>query len=125
MKKLLMLTAVLEVLTGVIVLASPLLALRALFGVDILDVDGMAIIVSRVAGIALIGFGVACWPGNSGRQQAYGMLAYSILVMLYLLRIGIRGAPVGWFLWPAVIVHAILIVLLVLAGFKARKVSAT
>ena len=139
MKKLLMLTAVLEVLTGVIVLALPLLALRALFGVEILDVDGMAIIVSRVAGIALIGFGVACWPGSvpqvraprlganlgDNRQQAYGMLAYSILVMLYLLRIGIRGAPAGILLWPAVIVHAILIVLLVLAGMKARKASTT
>jgi hypothetical protein len=53
------------------------------------------------------------------------MLAYSILVMLYLLRIGIRGAPAGILLWPAVIVHAILIVLLVLAGMKARKASTT
>ena len=50
---------------------------------------------------------------------------YSVLVTLYLIRIGIRGAPVGPLLWPAVIVHAILIILLVVAGFKAREPTST
>ena len=121
MKKLLILTSVFEVLTGVIVLAAPPLALRALFGVEIIDIDGVAIIMSRIGGVALIGLGVACWPRNPSRQQLYGMLTYSILVTLYLIRIGVRGVPVGLLLWPAVVVHVVLIVLLVLAGLKARK----
>src|SRR5262250_1174530 len=111
-KKLLMLTAVFEILTGLIVLAAPLLALRALFGVEILDIDGITIIMSRIAACALVGLGVACWPGDSTRQQLYGMLTYSVLVTLYLIRIGIRGIPVGLLLWPAVIIHAVLIILL-------------
>ena len=127
MKKLLILTAVFEVLTGFIVRAVPSIALRALFGVEIVEVDGISIIMSRIAGVALVGLGVACWPSRVGgnSQQLYGMLTYSILVALYLIRIGIRGAPVGPLLWPAVIVHAVLIVLLVVAGVKARKSSAT
>ena len=119
--KILAITAVLEAATGLLLVIYPPIALRALFGVEILDVDGLSVLMSRIAGVALIGLGVACWPSNSGRQQLYGMLTYSVLVMLYLIRIGVRGAPVGPFLWPAVIVHGVLIILLVVAGFKARK----
>ena len=128
--------AIAEAATGLIVLAIPSIALRALFGIEI---DGAAIIMSRIAGVALIGLGVACWPGRAPRvraplaganqgdniQQLYGMLTYSVLVTLYLIRIGIRGAPVGPLLWPAVMVHAVLIILLVVAGFKARKPTST
>jgi hypothetical protein len=118
MKKLLMIIAALEILTGIIVLAIPEVAVRALLGVE---VQGAGIIMSRIAGVALIGLGVACWPGNSSRQQIYGMLTYSILVWLYLIRIGIRGVPVGLLLWPAVAAHAVLIIVLVVAGVRAHK----
>ena len=128
--------AIAEAATGLIVLAMPAIAVGALFGIEI---DGAAIIMSRIAGVALIGLGVACWPGrvplvrapvsgaNQGDtiQQLYGMLTYSVLITLYFIRIGIRGAPVGSLLWPAVIVHAVLIILLVVAGFKARKTTHT
>ena len=128
----LLVAAIAEAVTGLIVLAIPSIAVRALFGIEI---AGAAIIMSRIAGVALIGLGVACWPGRVGAtlsganqgniQQLYGMLTYSVLVTLYLIRIGIRGAPVGPLLWPAVIVHAVLIILLVVAGFKARKPTST
>ena len=131
----LLVAAIAEAASGLIVLAIPSIALPALFGIEI---DGAAIIMSRIAGVALIGLGVACWPGrvplvgaplsgaNQGNiQQLYGVLTYSVLVTLYLIRIGIRGAPVGPLLWPAVIVHAVLIILLVVAGFKARKPTST
>ena len=131
----LLVAAIAEAVTGLIVLAIPSIAVRALFGIEI---AGAAIIMSRIAGVALIGMGVACWPGraplvraplsgaNQGNiQQLYGVLMYSVLVTLYLIRIGIRGAPVGPLLWPAVIVHAVLIILLVVAGFKAGKPTST
>ena len=129
--------AIAEAATGLIVLAIPSIALLALFGIEI---DGAAIVMSRIAGVTLIGLGVACWPGRvppvrapfaggtnraDNLQQLYGMLTYSVLVTLYLIRIGIRGAPVGPLLWPLVIVHAVLIILLVVGGFKARKPSST
>ena len=121
-KKILAIAAIAEAATGLILLAIPTIAVRALFDVEI---GGAGIIMSRIAGCALIGLGVACWPGNSNRPPLYGMLTYSVLVTLYLIRIGIRGAPVGPLLWPAVIVHAVLVILLVVAGVKTRRPTST
>ena len=120
-KVVLAVAAAAEAGTGLLLLVSPSLVGSLLFGTEI---GGIAIVMSRLAGVALIGLGVACWPGNSAFQQLYGMLTYSTLAMLYLIRIGIRGAPVGLLLWPGVIVHAILIVLLGSAWWKQRKTPA-
>ena len=121
MKFILRLTSLGEAAFGALVLIYPPTALRALFGVEIVEIDRIGVIMSRIAGVALIGLGVACWPGYSVRQQLYGMLTYSILVMLYLIRIGVRGAPVGMLLRPAVILHAGLVVLLVWMWRKQRQ----
>jgi hypothetical protein len=120
MKTILAIASIAEAATGVILLVSPPLAIHALFDTEI---GGAGVIMSRIAGAALIGLGVACWPGKSAQQQLYGMLAYSTLAMLYLVRIGVRGAPVGALLWPAVIVHAVLCVLLVWACWKHSKIQ--
>jgi hypothetical protein len=117
-KYVLALAALAEAGTGVILVAYPPIVVRLLFGAEI---SGAGLIMGRIAGIALIGLGVACWPGNYAVQQLYGMLTYSTLAMLYLIRIGIRGAPVGLLLWPAVVAHAILVALLVGVRFKDRK----
>ena len=121
MKKILALAAVAEAGTGAILLVTPAIVARLLFAAEI---SGAGVIMSRIAGIALIGLGVACWPGSSAVQQLYGMLTYSTLAMLYLIRIGIRGTPIGLLLWPGVVVHAILIILLGHAWSKQRKVPA-
>ena len=94
---------------------------RLLFGVEI---SGVGVIMSRIAGIALIGLGVACWPGNSAVQPLNGMLTYSALAMLYLSYIGIRGEAVGVLLWPAVVAHAVLVALLVVARFREQNTPA-
>jgi hypothetical protein len=107
--KLLTIAALGEALTGLALLAYPPIVVRVLFGSEI---SGAGMVMSRIAGLGLIGLGVACWPSRTGLQSLYGMLTYSVLVMLYLLRIGIRGAPLGPLLWPAVVVHAALSVLL-------------
>jgi hypothetical protein len=41
--------------------------------------------------------------------------------MLYLIYIGVHGEPAGLLLWPAVLVHAILVVLLFRARSKEEK----
>jgi len=102
----------------VILLAYPPIVVRLLFGAEI---SGAGVIMSRLAGIALIGLGAACWPGNSAFQPLFGMLTYSTLAMLYLIVVGVRGEVVGFLLWPAVVAHAILIVLLGGAWLKQRK----
>ena len=98
-----------EAATGLVLLVYPAIVIRLLLGAEIV---GVGEVVSRFAGIALIGLGVACWPSGSARQASYGMLTYGTLAALYLAYVGIRGQWVGVLLWPAVAVHAILIILL-------------
>jgi hypothetical protein len=118
--KVLALSAAAEAGTGLLLLAWPPIVVRVLFGAEI---GGAGVLMSRIAGIALIGLGVSCWPGSSAFQPLNGMLTYSTLAMLYL-TIGDRGEMVGLLLWPAVVLHAILVVLLVRARFKDRKTAA-
>jgi drug/metabolite transporter (DMT)-like permease len=122
MKKVLALTAVAETVTGVILLAYPPVVVRLLFATEI---SGAGVLMSRIAGIALIGLGAACWSGNNVFQPLIGMLTYSTLAMLYLIVVGVRGEGVGLLLWPAVVAHAILIVLLAGVWLKQRKSPAT
>jgi hypothetical protein len=88
LKKLLTLAAIGETATGLALLIVPSLVVRLLFGAEIV---GVGVVMSRVTGIALIGLGVACWPGTDTRQASYGMMTYSGLATLYLTYIGLAG----------------------------------
>jgi hypothetical protein len=105
MKKVLIFAAVAEAATGMALLIVPSLVAQLLLGEDL---TGVALTVARVAGIALIGLGVACWPG----PPLVGMLIYSASVAVYLAYIGFAGGLTGIFLWPAVALHAILSIFL-------------
>ena len=105
MKKVLNFAAVGEAATGLALLVVPSLVGQLLLGVEL---TGIAVPVARVAGIALIGLGVACWPG----PLLVGMLIYSAAVALYLAYLGLAGGLTSIFLWPAVALHAILSVFL-------------
>jgi hypothetical protein len=118
MNKVLMLGASAEAGTGVILLAYPSIVVRLLFDAEI---AGAGTIMSRLAGIALIGLGMACWLGADTRRAFYGLVTYSVLAMVYLIYIGVRGERVGPLLWPAVVVHAVLIALWGGAWLKQRK----
>jgi hypothetical protein len=109
MKKVLIFAAVAEAATGVALALVPSSVGQLLLGVEF---AGIAVPVARVAGIALIGLGVACWPG----PPVVGMLTYSVLVTLYLAYLGIAGGLGGVLLWPAVALHLILTVLLTRAA---------
>lgn len=109
MKTVLLLAALAEGATGAALLVLPSIVLRMLFGVE---VAAAGEVTGRIAGIALIGLGVACWPDDSTRWALRGMLTYSMLATLFLIYVGVRGASVGVLLWPAVVVHAMLIALL-------------
>jgi hypothetical protein len=105
MKKVLNFAAVAEAATGMALLIVPSLVAHLLLGEDLV---GVAIAVARVAGIALIGLGIACWPG----PPLVGMLIYSAAVALYLAYLGFINGLTGILLWPAVALHAILSVFL-------------
>jgi len=100
-----------EASTGLALLIVPGLVGRLLLGEEL---TGIAIPVARVAGIALVGLGIACWPGTAG------MLTYSAAVTLYLAYLGVTGGSTGLLLWPAVVLHLILTVQLARAALGER-----
>lgn len=114
MTKVLVFAAVGETLTGIALLIVPSAVVYLLLGVEL---DIVAVMVIRVAGLALIGLGIACWPG----PPLIGMLVYSFAVTLYLAWLGLAGWT-GILLWPVVALHAILTALLV---WGARRLTLT
>ena len=114
MKKALVLAAVSEAVTGLALLIVPSLVVQLLLGEEL---TGIAIPVARVAGIALIALGVACWPGT----PLIGMLTYSAAVTLYLAYVGLTGGLTGILLWPAVVLHVILTALLTRASTSDKE----
>jgi hypothetical protein len=112
--------AAVEAVTGLLLIVVPHLLAKLLLGVE---VTAVAVVIGRVAGIALVSLGVGCC---FGRQEATGgwallaMLLYNVLVTLYLALVGLGTEFVGVLLWPAVVVHAVLTVLLGLAWSKSR-----
>lgn len=101
MKKVLIFAAIAEAVTGLALLIVPSLVVQLLLGAE---ATGIAIPLARVTGIALIGLGIACWPG----PPLFGMLAYGVAVTLYLAYAGVIGGFAGILLWPAIFLHAIL-----------------
>ena len=69
-KTVLIVAAVGEAATGLLLLLAPALVGQLLLGEGL---TGVAMPVGRVAGVALIALGLACWPG----PPLIGMLAYS------------------------------------------------
>jgi len=104
MKTALMFAAVGEAATGLALLIVSSLVVHLLLGQDL---AGVGVPVARVAGIALVGLGISLWPG----PPLLGMLIYSAAVNLYLAYLGLGGLS-GLLLWPAVVFHAILSVIL-------------
>ena len=65
--------------------------------------------VARVAGSRFD----RLWGSPAGRaRRSLGMLIYSAVVTLYLAYLGFAGGLTGVLLWPAVVLHVVLMVLL-------------
>lgn len=103
-----------EALTGLALVIDPGLVVRLLFGSEI---SGAGTVMSRIAGIALIGLGVACWPG----PPRAGLVTYGAAVTMYLAYLGLAGRSRGILLWPAVLAHVILAALLARASTSDKK----
>src|SRR5437867_9383544 len=114
MKKVLIFAVVAEAVTGLALLIAPSLVGQLLLGEQL---TGVAVPVARVAGIALIALGIACWPG----PPLVGMLTYSAMVTLYLAYLGFAGGLISVLLWPVVVLHVILTALLTREVARMRR----
>jgi hypothetical protein len=128
MKRLLTLTAIIEAATGLALIAMPFVVVRLLLGAEI---SGAALPLGRVAGVALLALGVACWlasndtPSSAARGLVSAMLLYNIGATLILGAAGIRSQPVGIALWPAVILHAAMAVWCVVCLWRSPRNNLT
>ena len=124
MKRLLGLAAVIEAATGLALMIHPPLVTRLLLGDG---VSGVGEALGRVAGFALLSLGLACWPGlesgGANRPALRALLTYNLLATLYLAYLGIGSRSVGSLLWPAVVLHAVLTLLLARAWLAADGVG--
>jgi hypothetical protein len=114
------LAAVLEGATGIALMIQPSLVGQLLLGDG---VSGAGRALSRFAGFGLLSLGLACWPGREAGANAAGlraMLTYSLLATLYLAYLAVGGGLIGSLLWPAMVFHAVLTILLACA-WLARK----
>jgi hypothetical protein len=112
MKRLLIVTAVIELGAGVALLCFPSATVALLLGSS-LDTPA-AMNLARVAGAALFALGVACWLAHYDAQSraakglVSAMVLYNLGAVIILGAAGIRSQPVGIGLWPAVILHAVM-----------------
>ena len=114
MKRLLIVTAVIELGTGLALVSLPSATVALLLG-SLLDTPA-AMNLARVAGAALFALGVACWLAQydaqscAARGLVSAMVLYNIGATLILALAGIGSGFVGIALWPAVILHAVMAV---------------
>src|SRR5277367_494078 len=109
MNCLLKLTAIIEAATGLALLVVPTVVVKLLLGAEI---SGAGIPLGRVAGVALLALGVACWlarddtQSRAARGLVVAILLYNVGATVVFVVAGIQSQPVGIALWPAVILHA-------------------
>ena len=113
-KKLLIVTALAETATGLVLLVSPTLVVAFLLGAS-LEAPA-ALVVARIAGTALLSLGCACWlarkdgPNRAVDGMVAAMLLYNSVAVGVLAQAATGGRLVGVLTWPAVALHAALAV---------------
>lgn len=103
--------ALIEGGAGLFLLLKPGLARHQLLGEALPFVSDAGL---RVAGLCLLGLGMICllgWLRPGLRHPFAVLLAYNTLGAAGLAGVGILGGQAGPLLWPAVILHAGLVVL--------------
>jgi len=125
-RKLLIVTALVETPTGVMLLLSPALVVAFLLGAS-LDAPA-ALVVARMAGAALISLGGACWlarndgPNRAGAGLVAAMLLYNSVAVAVLAHAGAVARLVGVLTWPAIALHAALAVWSIACLRSGRRV---
>ena len=114
MKALFTVFALVEVGAGLTLVVAPSVLTTLLVGTQ-LDTP-TALIVGRVAGVALLSLVIACWVARNDAQSPVarglvaGMLLYNVGVVTLLLYAGTALGLAGVLLWPAILIHGALAV---------------
>jgi hypothetical protein len=122
MRKILVFAVIAEIGTGLALLLDPALVVALLVGGDL---AGAGVVVARCFGMTLVALGLACWRGRRSKGNVAaavrGMLIYNAAIALYLAFLGTVGHLGAPLLWPAVLIHAAVAVLLATTGWRDRS----
>jgi hypothetical protein len=120
-KTLVMVSSTIEAATGLALIVDPGLVVRILLGTGLF---GGGIAVSRVAGVALLALGLACWPSedDATAHTTWALFTYNFLAAIYLGYLRTGGGFVSHVLWPVCALHALLALLLARPAYT--KISA-
>ena len=110
MKNLLTVTAAIELGAGLVMVVLPALAAASLFGSELST--PVALVMARMAGVAPLALGVACWLARTNGQSraarglagAMGVYNAGVVALLVYAAMGLGLS--GILLWPAVLLHA-------------------
>jgi hypothetical protein len=108
-RSLLSVTGALEAATGMVLLVAPSVVVELLLGAVPGTPAGMT--VSRVAGMALLALGVACWlaredaAGRAAKGLVAAMLFYNVAVVAILVLAWTNSGLFGIAFWPVVLAH--------------------
>jgi hypothetical protein len=110
MKNLLIVTAVIEAAAGLVLVALPSLLITLLSGSSV--TTPVELTLARVAGVALLALGVACWlarhdgQGRAARGLVDAMVLYNAGVATVLVNAGLGLGLSSIGLWAVVLLHA-------------------
>ena len=114
--KVLAFSSVAEIATGLALMIDPALVVRLLMG-NREALEEMS--VARFLGITLFALGIACWPSEqrskSDTAAFRGMLTYNTAVAVFLAYLFIVDRIGGVLLWPGVILHAVVAIIMIWA----------
>jgi hypothetical protein len=108
-KSLLSVTGAVEAATGLALLVTPSVLVELLLGAAPGTPAGVT--VSRVAGVALLALGVACWlaredaAGRAAKGLVTAMLLYNVAVVVILVLARMSLGLFGIAFWPVVLAH--------------------
>jgi hypothetical protein len=106
MRRLLIVTSFLEGATGLALIAIPSSVVSALLGQPLSDPIG--IIITRVAGAALVSLSIACWFSRKNKDVnglIIALLFYNLASAVLLAYAGLLESLIGIALWPALAEH--------------------
>ncbi len=123
-RKVLTFSSAAEFATALALMFDPALVVRLLIGAD---VSGIAVVLGRCFGITLLALALACWPGRDRREDNgaawRAMLVYNAAIALFLAYLFAAEHMAGIMLWPAVVLHAVVALLLVWT-WRGERISA-
>ena len=119
-----MVSACLEIVVGVIFITVPDVPSVLLFGAK---PEGIGMPLARWVGVGLLALGIAYLPSKaaeSPRSAVLGLFVFNAGLAILLACVGVLNAVHGFLLWPGVVLHAAFTVALLPQLLTSKRVPA-